>query len=278
MREDKGGMKSDSLTELLQRARKARRLSQLELSLRIGVSQRHVSFVESGRARPSRELLLTWLQELQAPFSLQNTTLIEAGFAPEYGDVNLDDASMTVARDALLHLLQSHDPLPSFVLDAEWNGLHLNRGAMWLAQQIMPAFVARQNLGKPVNMLDAFLAPDGMATTLANFDEVARQMLGHLREEVHATPTLAPRVQALADLLQQRGTASRATNATHTRMRSPTMTSRFITASGQLAFFSMFTTFGTPHDITLASLRVEHMFPADEATRARVTREVGVVQ
>ena len=128
----------ESLQTTLQTARKSRRLSQLELALRMGVSQRHVSFVESGRAQPSRELLLSWLHELQAPLALRNVALQQAGFAPVYRGSELADAVLAPVRDALAQLLQAHDPMPAMVMDAAWNVLHMNRGAQWLATTLMP--------------------------------------------------------------------------------------------------------------------------------------------
>ena len=128
----------DSLQTTLQTARKSKRLSQLELALRMGVSQRHVSFVESGRAQPSRELLLNWLHELQAPLALRNAALQQAGFAPVYRSGELADAVLAPAREALGRLLQAHDPMPAMVMDAAWNVLQMNRGAQWLATTLMP--------------------------------------------------------------------------------------------------------------------------------------------
>lgn len=123
---------SPSLRATLQTARKSKRMSQLELALRMGVSQRHVSFVESGRAQPSRELLLSWLHELQAPLALRNVALQQAGFAPVYRGSELSDAVLAPVRDALGRLLAAHDPMPAMVMDAAWNVLQMNRGAQWL--------------------------------------------------------------------------------------------------------------------------------------------------
>lgn len=180
---------SDSLQTTLQTARKSKRLSQLELALRMGVSQRHVSFVESGRAQPSRELLLNWLHELQAPLALRNVALQQAGFAPVYRGSELSDAVLAPVRD------------------------------------------------------DASVVPD-----------------------------ILPRVEQLAQQMQQR--LGKRVLAAWPRQMAPVLTTRFATRYGELAFFSMFSTFGTPQDITLASLRVEHVFPADEATRAVLTGQL----
>ncbi len=255
----------------MQTARKSRRLSQLELALRMGVSQRHVSFVESGRAKPSRELLLAWLSELQAPLALRNVALQQAGFAPVYRDSELGDAVLAPVREALGRLLAAHDPMPAMVMDATWNVLQMNQGARWMAITLMP-WIAQLPPGQPINMLDAMLHPEGMTRHMTNLEEVAPALLAHLRDDASVAPELVPRVERLAAQVQQRLGNKRL--APWPRQMAPVLTTRFATGFGELAFFSMFSTFGTPQDITLASLRVEHVFAADEATRQVVMANV----
>ncbi len=253
-----------TLRDTLQTVRKSRRISQLELAMRMGVSQRHVSFVESGRSQPSRELLLSWLHELEAPLALRNVALHQAGFARVYSDGELGDTVLAPVREALSRLLTAHNPFPAMVLDASWNIVEMNQGAQWLAATLMPS-VVQFATEQPLNLLDALLLPDGMTKYLVNFEEVAPALLAHLREDARMVPRLVPKVELLAQLIQQRlGKKSLPAWPTQT---APVLTSRYVTPVGELAFFSMFSTFGTPQNITLASLRVEHMFPADEATR-----------
>ena len=235
----------ESLQTTLQTARKSKRLSQLELALRMGVSQRHVSFVESGRAQPSRELLLSWLHELQAPLALRNVALQQAGFAPVYRGSELADAVLAPVRDALAQLLQAHDPMP------------------WMAD--LPP-------GQPINMIDAMLHPEGMTKPITNLEEVAPALLAHLRDDASVVPDILPRVELLAQQMQQR--LGKRVLKPWPRQMAPVLTTRFATRHGELAFFSMFSTFGTPQDITLASLRVEHVFPADDVTRAVLTEQL----
>ncbi len=261
-----------SLRDTLQTARKSKRISQLELALRMGVSQRHVSFVESGRAQPSRELLLSWLHELQAPLALRNVALQQAGFASVYRGSELGDAVLAPAREALSRLLAAHDPMPAMVMDAAWNVLQMNRGARWMALTLMPA-LADLAPDAPINLLDAFLHPDGMAQHITNLEEVAPAILAHLRDDASVMPEISERVELLAAQFQQR--LGKKSLAQWPRQMAPVLTTRFTTQYGELAFFSMFSTFGTPQDITLASLRVEHVFAADEATRAVVMKHVG---
>ncbi len=259
---------SSILPDHLRQARRTARLSQLELALRLGVSQRHVSFVEGGRAKPSRELLANWLQALDVPLLHRNQAMLSAGFAPMYGQRNLHDPALTSAQLALQQLLATHDPMPAFVMDAQWNVLQLNRGARWLAATLMPDAAA---LSAPAtfNLLDALLAPNGIATAMTNFAEAGAALLARLRAEANAEPALRPRVAALARLLQQLSARPLITAS-----YPPLLTSSYQTAFGTLSFFSMFTTFGTPHDIHLASLRVEHLFAADAHTKAVLATKV----
>ncbi len=254
----------ESLTLTLQQARRARRLSQLELALRVGVSQRHISFVESGRAKPSRDLLLQWLHELGVPLALCNRTLLQAGYAPAYSISSLDDPYVHAANIALDALLQSHDPMPAFVLDAHWNVQKFNRGGHALAQLLMPSlFASLQSQGTP-NMLHMLLHRDGFCQHVINLAEVGPNLLAQLRQETLMHPALLPHVEGFAEQLRMRfGERALKVSVPAT----PLLTTRFRSAHGELAFFSMFTTFGRPHDITLSSLRVEHMFAADAHTR-----------
>lgn len=257
---------SPLLRETLQSARKARGISQLELALRLGVSQRHVSFVESGRAQASRELLLAWLQELQAPLALRNTALQQAGFAAAYSGHELGAAVLAPVREALTLMLAAHDPLPAMVMDAGWNILQMNQGARWMALTLMPWLAEQPPSQSLLNMLDLLLHPEGMSRHISNLDEVAPAMLAHLRDDASVVPEMQARVEQLAAQFQARLGGQQL--EPWTRQLAPVLTTRFATVHGELSFFSMFSTFGTPQDITLASLRVEHVFPADARTRA----------
>jgi transcriptional regulator with XRE-family HTH domain len=261
-----------TLTDTLREARKARRISQLELSMRVGVSQRHISFVESGRANPSRELLMAWLQELEAPLPVCNAAMLQAGYAPAYSAAPLSDPALAQANEAMARLLQVHDPMPAFLIDAHWQLLRLNQGARWLAATLAP-WLADLPADTPLNMLDLLAHPQGLTRHMVNLREVGPTLLAHLRREASVHPALAPKVEALAQTLRTRlGPAS--LQAGWGLPTAPVLTTRFATAHGELAFFSMLTTFGTPQDITLASLRVEHMFAADDATRAVIEAQV----
>lgn len=262
---------TSKLPHQLRLARKARRISQLDLSLRLGVSQRHVSFVESGRARPSRDLLIAWLSELEPPMVVFNQAMTDAGFAPVYSAKQLSDPAMQQANHAIEAILRSHDPMPAFVIDEDWNLLRFNRGARWLAVTLMP-WAADLIDSTPSNLLDLLAHPEGFTKNMLNLNEVGPAALGHLRHEVALRPTLAKKVQPFEDLLKKR-LGDNGLSTIWSKPTAPVLTTRYATSVGELAFFSMFTTFGTPYDISLASLRIEHVFAADDTTRVLIERE-----
>lgn len=252
--------------------RKRKGLSQEELAFQLGISQRHVSFVESGRAKPSRDLLLDWLHTLETELVFCNEILIETGYAPAYSERSLSDPELQQTNQALSQLLAAHDPMPAMVLDAFWNIHQLNQGAAWLAAQLMPDLVAEVGPG-PLNMLDLLVHPNGFLSALLNLEEVGPILFAHLKAEARALPQMQKRVDQVSHvLIQKLGEA--AASRIQVQPKSPVLTSRFQSPWGPLSFFSMFTTFGSPQDISLESLRVEHMFAADESTRKVLTQQV----
>lgn len=260
----------------LRQVRKDCRLSQLELSLRLGISQRHISFVESGRSKPSRELLIAWLQELNAPLIVRNEIMLQAGYAPVYKTTQLDDPALTQVNDALQQLLCTHDPQPALIIDAQWNLLRLNRGGQWLAAILMPGMDDLKG-DEQINLLDMLVHPEGFTKPIINLHEVGPAFLTRLQHEASAQPSIIPKVDAFAALLDARlGTqyVQKKSQKSLSLPTAPLLTTRYTTQYGELSFFSMFTTFGTPQDITLASLRVEHMFAADAATDALLRKHI----
>jgi transcriptional regulator with XRE-family HTH domain len=245
----------------LQRLRAERRTSQLELSLRVGVSQRHLSCVETGRAGASRELLLALLDALEAPLSERNEVLLAAGFAPAYGRRSLEQPDMAPAREALAHLLAVHEPAPAVVLDGAWNLVQANGGAAALVRLLGAAPAA---LAPGTNMLRATFLPGGLREALLNPDEVCAAVWQRAVREAAHNPELQAVIEALHPHAPRPAAPAGDAPLLLTRLRGP---------AGELRFFSAFTTFGTPLDVTLASLRVEHMFPADEATRRALADE-----
>jgi transcriptional regulator with XRE-family HTH domain len=292
--------------ELLRQARKNRRLSQLDLALRVGASQRHLSFLETGRSSASRGMLIALADALGMSPSGCNQLLLASGFAPRYGQRPLHDREMEPVRQALEHLLEVHDPFPAWVLDPCWNLLQANRGADRLVTCITGRGLSAE--AGSINLLEAILHEQGLRLAIENFDEVAAHLYHQSHAEAAHTPALARLLQRLepswpdgvkrpaagddrgggpagqafpgpadgaaAGVWPSPGgateEASLGVGAAHERFgtpRSPVLATRLRTPAGRLSFFSTFTTFGTPLDITVASLRVEHQFPADEETR-----------
>lgn len=251
-----------TLPQLLKQARARRRVSQWDLALELGVSQRHVSFVELGRSRPSRDLLLRWLGALEVPLLVRNQALQAAGHAPAYDEERWQGAGHDEARRAVARLLRSHEPWPALLLGPEWEVLGANAGVGWLLDAVGVSVPLPPPEGEgdaaaaTVNLLDLATGPLGAA--IINLPEAAAGLLEQLRHEAVTHPALADRVEVVAALAAGPPLSGFA----------PTLVTRYASRHGELAFLSMFTTFGTPHSVTLASLRVELMFPADEATRA----------
>jgi transcriptional regulator with XRE-family HTH domain len=167
---------SPALPEILRGVRRARRMSQLELSMRVGVSQRHMSFVASGRSNPSRELLLAWLQELDAPLAVRNAAMTQAGYAPVFSAASLNDPSLAQANEAMSQLLQAHDPMPALLIDADWNLLRMNAGAGWLAVTLMP-WIAGVPPGEAMNLLDLLTRPDDFTRHMFAADDATRDVI-----------------------------------------------------------------------------------------------------
>jgi transcriptional regulator with XRE-family HTH domain len=258
----------------LRQLRSRSRLSQQELSLRVGVSQRHLSCIETGRARPSREMLAALLDALDAPLAERNDTLLAAGYAPAFACRALAHAEMAPVRDALARLLGAHDPAPAVVMDDGWNLLQANRGmqAMLSLLGVPPAALAGG-----LNLLRALLAPGGLAGALIDADAVCAEIWQRAQREAVHSAALRGVVDELRPLLPRRYAA--AASATVPRPAAPLLETALRTVDGGvLRFFSAFTTFGAPLDVTAASLRVEHFFPADEATRQRMALAVAALQ
>lgn len=260
---ERAGAPPSSAGALLQRLRSQRRVSQLQLSLRVGVSQRHLSCIETGRAGASREMLLALLDALEAPLSERNDVLLAAGFAPAYSQRSLQQPDMAPVREALGHLLAAHEPAPAVVLDGAWNLVQANRGAGTLLRLMG---IEPSALAPGTNLLRATFLPGGLREALVNREEVCAAVWQRALNEAVHLPALRAVIEELGPHAPRpRGPSSDA----------PMLLTRLRTAAGELRFFSAFTTFGTPLDVTIASLRVEHMFPADEATRGALARRGG---
>jgi len=241
-----------------------RRRSQLDLAFDVGVSPRHLSFVETGKSKPSPELLLLLADRLDVPLRERNIMLLAAGYAPHYSETALDATEMARARGALQRLLDTHDPYPGVVIDRQWNVVLANQAA-----SILTSALPEHLLGPPLNVFRACLHPDGLARATTNFPEWCTYLVGQLHRAALLTDDPAlnrladqidnyPNVKALSD-------ARRAAAFDEPQLLVPL---RIDFGGAELSLFTTLTTFGTPRDITLSELAVELFFPADEATDA----------
>jgi len=256
---------SPAAGELLREWRQRRRLSQLDLACEAQVSTRHLSFVETGRARPSRALILQLADLLQLPLRERNRLLLAGGFAPQFPERDIRSPELAQAQAAVQRVLDAHEPFPALAVDRHWNLLLHNR----CAGQLLNACSAHL-LQPPVNVLRLSLHPEGLAPLIINLGEWRRYLLKRLRRLVAESGDAV-----LAALLQELDAYPSLPDEDRFRALDPTLPDiavllRIRSAAGELALFSTITLFGTPMDITLAELAVEAFFPADAATADRL--------
>lgn len=269
-----------SLPALLKAWRQLRRLSQLELALAAGVSQRHLSFVESGRAKPSRELLLDLAEALDLPLRECNLLLHAGGFAPVFEQRSLSDDDMASVRRALELTLLHHEPYPAIVLDRQWNSLLRNRAAERLIGMLgEPGEVwQRVDPSGQKNVLRLSFHPQGLRPLVRNWEQVAPHMLERLQREIVAAPmdealhTLHQDLLAMSGLAKEqpkqpkgRGVKPQGGSAA---ALTPTVNVELGLGDVTLRLFSLLSTFGTAQDVTTDELRIETFFPADDFTAA----------
>jgi transcriptional regulator with XRE-family HTH domain len=253
--------------DLLRGWRQRRRRSQLDLAVEAEVSARHLSFVETGRSRPSRELLLHLAEHLDVPLRDRNTLLLAAGYAPAHPRTPIDAPEMAPVRNALDAILAGHEPYPAVIVDHRWDVVTANGAAL----AVLVDGVARELLTPPMNALRVTLHPDGLAPRIANLAEWAAHLVDRLQRQATASGDAA--LAALLDeLLSYPGVAgSHGEEDTAGRLFVPLRLRH--DRVGELALFSTVATFGTALDLTVAELAIESFFPADDAT-ARALREL----
>jgi transcriptional regulator with XRE-family HTH domain len=251
----------ESVGSLVREWRSRRRRSQMDVALAVGVSPRHMSFVETGRSRPSPATLLAMAEELDVPLRERNRMLLAAGFAPRFAERAIDGAEMASVRGALQRLLDAHQPFPGIVLDRHWNVVLANSAAQALVSLLPPA------LFQPaLNIFRAGLHPEGLAAITHNFDDWGRYLLRQLaRLTVDGTDAACaalerevlayPNVQALL-------ATPRPEEALPTLLVPCVLT----LPGGRVSMFTTLTTFGTPRDVTLEELCVELFYPSDEGS------------
>jgi transcriptional regulator with XRE-family HTH domain len=246
--------------ECLREWRQRRRLSQLDLALDAEISARHLSFMETGRAKPSRDMVLRLAAELEIPLRDRNVLLLAAGYAPAYADRPLDDSSLAAARAAIETLLAAQEPFPALAIDRHWNLVTANAGGKRLMQG-----VAAHLLTPPVNVLRLSLHPEGAAPRIENLAEWKAHLLHRLRKqfEASADPFLLDLIEELRAYPSPplRDRPENAAIAVPLCVRGPT---------GSMSFLSTTLLFGSPLDVTLSELAIEIFLPANEETVARL--------
>ena len=243
---------------LLRDWRVRRRMSQQDLALEAGVSARHVSFVETGRAKPSADMVIQLAEHLDVPLRDRNTLLLAAGFAPAYAQRDLDEPEMGPVREAIDRVLRGHEPCPAVVVDRHWGLVAANR-----AVPLLIGGAADHLLEPPVNVLRLSLHPEGMAPRIANLGEWRAHLLDRLGRQavVSGDPALFALHEELAGY--PGGDGGHVPDLEAGAIAVPL---RLRTDDGELAFISTATTFGTATDVTVSELAIESFFPADDAT------------
>ncbi len=241
--------------ELLRQWREQRRLSQLDLSIQADISTRHLSFVETGRSAPSRDMVLHLAEELDVPLRDRNRLLLAAGYAPVYSETPLDAPEMASVKSAVRRILAGHNPYPAVVVDRRWNLVDSNAATALFIADVAPALMK-----PPVNVLRLSLHPEGMAPRIRNLGEWRAHLLGRLRREIAVTADAG-----LQELYKE--LVAYPCDEPEPHLDNDVVVSLRIAHKGhELAFLSVIATFGTPADITVAELAIESFFPADDVT------------
>ena len=279
------------LGNLLRHWRSVRGRNQLDLSIETGVSQRHISFIESGRSKPSRQTLLEIAQVLDVPLRERNTLLLSAGFAPVYSEAAWSSAQMHSVTKALERILRQHEPFPAMVMDRYWNVLMTNESA----PRFFNCFFDMSQRKGPRNMLHLVFDPDGMRPFVERWDEVATSLIQRVRTEATGrviddkTRELLAALLAYPDVKTGSRPGGDRTRQNHPKPLDedrraigaapvlPMIPISFRKSETVLNYFSLVTTVGTPQTVAAQELRIESMFPADEETEREHLRLLDIV-
>jgi transcriptional regulator with XRE-family HTH domain len=258
-------MKS-SFGSILSEWRAVRRLSQLDLALLTGISQRHISFVESGRAQPSRDMILKLADGLDLPLRARNDLLLTAGYAPAFRERPLVFEEMKPAREALEMILSHHEPYPAVVMDANWNIVMQNAAALRiLAWCVAPDALRRLFPDGVVNFMRLMFSESGLRPHIGNWTQTRFALLNRLRREAGGRPNSPS--EALRRKLDRDVQGADERTMPDDEYLEPMLSLELRVGHSRLRLFNTFTTFGTPQDVLLQELRIDMSFPADETTR-----------
>jgi transcriptional regulator with XRE-family HTH domain len=256
--------KTSEVGVLLRQWRDVRGKSQLDLSLDTGVSQKQISFIESGRSVPSRFTLTAIAQALDIPLRDRNTLLLAAGYAPMFSDSAWNSMEMKSVTDALKRILRQHEPFPALVMDRYWNVLMTNE----CAPRFFNCFIDMASREGPRNMLHLMFDPKGMRPFVANWEDVAKGLFERVYRESVGRVVDEKTKELLAALLAYPDVKSDWKSPVALSFM-PVIPMSFVKDDEVLNYFSMVTTVGTPQTVATQELRIECMFPADEATESR---------
>ncbi|MFG1866615.1 helix-turn-helix domain-containing protein [Micromonospora arborensis] len=248
-----------SVGELLRQWRQRRGLSQLDLAIAADVSARHVSLVETGKSRPSADMILRLAEHLHVPLRDRNRLLLAAGFAPRYAERPLDDSALSAALDSVRRVLQAHEPYPALVFDRRWNIVLTNRAVDPFLAQVAPDL-----LRPPVNLVRLGLDPRGFAPLVVNLADVRAVFRSRISRQLAAAPD-AELTALYEELLMPEDPPGQ-------RVDADVVIPMILRIGGrELRLFSTITTFGTPMDITIDEIAIESYYPADPESAAYFT-------
>jgi transcriptional regulator with XRE-family HTH domain len=248
---------------LLREWRTTRRMSQLDLALEAGMSARHLSYVETGKAQASRELVCRLADVFGMPLRERNALLLAAGYAPQYPENALATPALERMRQAIELIIAHQEPYPAFVIDRRWNVLMANEAAVRVNRLLMDGRESRH-----ANLLHQVFDPDDFRPVIVNWPEVAEKFIRHVHEQLAAVPADGALQALLADVLSYPGVPTQWRSRDLESMPAPVLTLVFRSRLGELRFFETITTFSMPRDVTLDELRIECAFPADDHTAA----------
>lgn len=259
---------------LLRHWRQHRRLSQLALSSRSGISQRHISFLETGRARPSRPTVVALSEALDIPLRERNALLQRSGFAPLYGETRLDSDAMTLFREALQLALEHHEPYPAMVLDGRWNLVMINDGALRFFSQFVDLTEALQAIGAPreFQVVRLCLHERGLRPCIVNWEALGYSFLQRARRALLINPTDPLLLGLIDEILATPGAPGEWHDPDWATPPAPAINMVLRHGTVTYSLFTMLAHFGAPRDVTVEELSVESFYPADAATRTHLQR------
>lgn len=259
---------SGAFASMLKEWRRSSGLSQLDLAMRCGSSQKHISFLESGRSNPSRVMIFALSEAMDIPMRHRNALMLAAGFAPAFKERPLDDPELTAIRGAVDHILSAHEPYPSIVFDWRHDIIGANEAAAKLLMFLFDVSTPEDMPPFADNLLRGLLHPDGYRDRIENWEQAASTLLRRLRAEILAAGRAEEGAALLNELSSYPGVPCGWRQCTDINWQKPIMTVKIKKGATSFGLFSMLTSLGAPFEVTLQEIRIESFFPADDAAKA----------